>query len=168
MIKKFLIFTGILAIIAGIYFISTNGKAAEEARKKVRETKELVEDAAKDVVKGIKADTKEIADAISNKSREAIVEVKELGIVVKKKSDNIVDKTRTAANDAAITARVKTRLTKDREISGLDINVTTQDGKVTLSGKADSPQEIAKIIDTVLNTEGVKEVVSAITIKKRG
>ena len=36
MIKKFLIFTGILAIIAGIYFISTKGKAVEEARKKVR------------------------------------------------------------------------------------------------------------------------------------
>lgn len=168
MIKKFLIFIGILAIIAGIYFITTKGKAIEEARKKARETKELVGDAAKDVVKGIKADTKEIVDAVSNKSREAVVEVEDLGIVVRKKGGNLVEKTKAAANDAAITARVKTRLTKDRDLSGLDIAVSTQDGKVTLSGRADSPQEIARIIDTVLNTEGVKEVVSSITIKKRG
>lgn len=167
MIKKFLIFTGILAIIVVIYFISTKGRAIEEARKKAMETKELVEDAAKDVVRGIKADTKEIADAISDKSREAVVEVKELGIVVRKKG-NGADKTRTGANDAAITARVKTMLARELEISGHDIDVATQDGKVTLSGRANSPQEIAKIIDIVLNTEGVKEVVSAITVKKRG
>ena len=168
MIKKILMLIGIITIVLGIYYVSTKGRGIEEAKRKVGETKSLVENTAKDVVSGIKADTREIIDAISDKSREAVVDVKELGIVVRKKGDNIIENTRSAAGDAAITARIKAQLARDKDLSALDINVSTLDRKVTLSGKAYSPQEVARAVDIALNTEGVKEVVSAIAIKKRG
>ncbi|GEM_PF-236801 len=168
MIKKFLMFIGIITIVIGSYYVITKGRGIEKAKRKIGETKSLVEDTAKDVVSGIKADTREIIDAISDKSREAVVDVKELGIVVRKKGDNIIENTRSAAGDAAITARIKAQLARDKDLSALDINVSTLDRKVTLSGKAYSPQEVAKAVDIALNTEGVKEVVSAIAIKKRG
>ena len=168
MIKKILMLIGIITIVLGIYYVSTKGRGIEEAKRKVGETKSLVENTAKDVVSGIKADTREIIDAISDKSREAVVDVKELGIVVRKKGDNIIENTRSAAGDAAITARIKAQLARDKDLSALDINVSTLDRKVTLSGKADSPQDVARAVDIALNTEGVKEVVSAIAIKKKG
>ncbi|OGW50143.1 MAG: hypothetical protein A2Z50_06010 [Nitrospirae bacterium RBG_19FT_COMBO_42_15] len=168
MIKKILMLIGMITIVLGIYYVITKGRGIEEAKRKVGETKSLVEDTAKDVVSGIKADTREIIDAISDKSREAVVDVRELGIVVRKKGDNIIENTRSAADDAAITARIKTELAKDKGLSVLDINVSTLDRKVTLSGKVNSPQEVAKAVDIALNTKGVKEVVSAIVIKKRG
>ncbi len=166
MIKKFLILVGIISIAMVVYFALSKGRGVEEARKKVKETKNLVEDTAKDVVSGIKADTREIIDAIYDKSREAVVDVKDLGIVVRKKGDNIIESTRSAAGDAAITAKIKTQLARDKDLYALDINVSTLDRKVTLSGKANSPQEVAKAVDIALNTEGVKEVVSAIAVKK--
>ncbi len=168
MIKKFLIFIGIITIALGIYYVGTKGRGIEEAKKKAMETKSLVEDAAKDVVKGITADTKEIVDAISDKTREAVVDVKDLGIVVRKKGDNLADKTVSAAGDAAITARIKAQLARDKGLSLLDINVSTLNRKVTLSGKANSPQEVAKAVDIALNTDGVKEVVLEIAVKKGG
>ncbi|MEK6679844.1 MAG: BON domain-containing protein [Nitrospirota bacterium] len=159
---------GIITIVFVIYYVSTKGRGIEEAKRKVGETKSLVEDTAKDFVSGIKADTREIIGAISDKSREAIVEAKDLGIVVRKKGDNIIENTKSAAGDAAITARIKAQLARDKDLSVLDINVSTLDRKVTLSGKADSPQDVARAVDIALNTEGVKEVVSAIAIKKKG
>ncbi|MBI5180736.1 MAG: BON domain-containing protein [Nitrospirae bacterium] len=168
MIKKFLILVGIIAIAFVVYLAFSKGRGIEEAKRKVGETKSLVEDTAKDVVSGIKADTREIIDAISDKSREAIVEAKDLGIVVRKKGDNIIENTRSAAGDAAITARIKAQLARDKGLSLLDINVSTLNRKVTLSGKANSPQEVARAVDIALNTEGVKEVVSAIAVKKGG
>ncbi len=175
MIKKILMLIGMITIVLGIYYVITKGRGIEEAREKAHQTKEFVEgtaknveSAAKDVVKGIASDTKEIADAISDKTREAIIEVKGLGIVVRKKNDNAVRKAVSSAGDAAITTRIKTQLLKDRDLSASDINVSTLDGKVTLSGKADSPHEVAKAVDIALNTAGVKEVVSEIVIKKRG
>lgn len=168
MIKKFLMLIGIITIVLVIYYVSTKGRGIEEAKRKVGETKSLVEDTAKNVVSGIKADTREIIDAISDKSREAVVDVKELGIVVRKKGDNIIENTKSAAGDAAITARIKAQLARDKDLSVLDINVSTLGRKVTLSGKADSPQDVARAVDIALNTEGVKEVVSAIAIKKKG
>lgn len=175
MIKKLLILIGIITIVSLVYYVSTKGRGIQEARMKAEETKEFVgdtaknvESAAKDVLSGIKSDTNEIMEAISEKTREAVVEAKGLGIVVRKKDDNAVKKSVSSTGDAAITARVKRHLANDRQLSGLDINVSTLDGKVTLSGRADSPQDVARAVDIALNTEGVKEVVSSIVVKKGG
>lgn len=69
-----------------------------------------------------------------------------------------------AASDAAITARVKARLLADPEVKGVDINVETSAGVVTLTGTAATRAQADEAVKLARNTEGVKSVVNNIQI----
>ncbi len=63
-----------------------------------------------------------------------------------------------AVSDATVTASVKSRLLWNQHTDGLDIQVDTRDGIVTLTGSADSAasKELAERV--AANTEGVRDV----------
>ena len=71
---------------------------------------------------------------------------------------NTTDRAAGAVDDATITAKVKTELAQDPDLSALKINVDTVNGKVTLNGPApttvarDRAETIAKAV------QGVTEV----------
>jgi hyperosmotically inducible periplasmic protein len=70
-----------------------------------------------------------------------------------------------AADDTAITAKVKTALMAEPGLKSLDINVETKDAMVTLSGNVGSSdlRERAKQIATT--TSGVRGVIDNLTLK---
>lgn len=74
-------------------------------------------------------------------------------------------KGRAGPEDAATTARVKTALMADDEIKGLAIDVDTREGAVTLTGKVDRQQQVARAMDVARSVEGVREVVNRLTVK---
>ena len=63
-----------------------------------------------------------------------------------------------AAGDAWITTKVKTQLLADSDIKGLDINVSTEDGVVTLAGLVPSKTVRDKAIAIAQGVKGVKSV----------
>jgi hyperosmotically inducible protein len=63
-----------------------------------------------------------------------------------------------AAGDAWITTKVKTQLLADSDIKGLDINVSTKDGIVTLAGMVPSKMMRDKAIAIAQGVKGVKSV----------
>ena len=65
--------------------------------------------------------------------------------------------------DAALTARVKTRLMADSRVGALDIDVGGQNGIVTLKGRVKDEQEKAAAEEVARQTEGVTDVVNMIT-----
>lgn len=67
--------------------------------------------------------------------------------------------------DAAITAAVKTKFLGDTKVSGLNINVDTQNHVVTLTGPVHSAAERAEAIRLARTTTGVRSVVSKLTIE---
>lgn len=71
-----------------------------------------------------------------------------------------------ATDDARITATVKAKLLGDPDLSGWAISVSTTDGVVTLSGKVSSPEDIGKAIVLAMQTDGAREVISTIQVKK--
>jgi hypothetical protein len=64
----------------------------------------------------------------------------------------------TTAADAAITAKVKTQLIKDKDVSAMNVNVDTANGVVTLKGNAKSRAEADKAASLARSVEGVKSV----------
>jgi len=62
------------------------------------------------------------------------------------------------ASDAAITAKVKSRLAADPDVSAREIDVDTLDGRVRLSGVVDSRYERAEAVRVARRTEGVRAV----------
>lgn len=68
-------------------------------------------------------------------------------------------------DDTTITAKVKTALLADKDVSGLSINVETFKGIVQLSGFASSTSEAQKAVQIARTTAGVKSVKNDILVK---
>ena len=66
--------------------------------------------------------------------------------------------------DAAITARVNAALMSDSQLSGLRIEVHTQNGTVTLRGSAPDALVIARATELASAVEGVTSVVNEIKV----
>jgi len=68
------------------------------------------------------------------------------------------------ADDAAITAKVKTLLIREKNIKSLDINVDTYRRVVTLNGKVRSRGERSRAVKLASSVKGVENVVSKLEI----
>ena len=84
------------------------------------------------------------------------------------------DKTKAAAkqtgevvSDAAITSAVKTKLLGDPDVKGLNIDVDTSNGVVTLTGVVHTAAERTEAIRLARNTTGVKNVKNNLKLEPR-
>lgn len=68
------------------------------------------------------------------------------------------------AEDAAITARVKSELVRDRRINALDINVDTYNAVVTLEGHVKNRSDQERAVLLAKSVKGVSRVVQKLTI----
>lgn len=73
---------------------------------------------------------------------------------------------RSATNDTAITAKVKSALLADSKIKSTDINVETNKGEAILSGFVDSDLQIDQAIKVAGNVDGVKKVTNKMKARK--
>ena len=70
-----------------------------------------------------------------------------------------------AASDAAMTAKIKSKMALDDSVDALDIDVDTTNGVVTLSGAADSEISRNRAVQLARETDGVRSVVDLLNIK---
>ncbi|HZP87235.1 MAG TPA: BON domain-containing protein [Burkholderiales bacterium] len=68
-------------------------------------------------------------------------------------------------DDATITARVKTALLADKDVSGLDVKVDTYRGVVQLSGFVDNAEQAARAEQIAQGIGGVRSVRNEIQVK---
>jgi hyperosmotically inducible periplasmic protein len=71
-------------------------------------------------------------------------------------------------DDAAITAKVKSQLLSDPNVSGLNVNVTTFKGQVQLSGYVDNPEQRSKAEQIARDVSGVQSVSNDLIVKPSG
>jgi osmotically-inducible protein OsmY len=91
-------------------------------------------------------------------------ELSKTGRVIRKKASHAGEVIADKANDAKVTAQIKTKFATEPAVSASNISVDTTDGIVTLSGKAHSIDEVAKAMQIALDVEGVSQVVSTIQV----
>jgi hyperosmotically inducible protein len=70
-----------------------------------------------------------------------------------------------AASDAAMTAKIKSKMALDDSVDALDIDVDTTNGVVTLSGSADSEISRNRAVQLARETDGVRSVVDRLSIQ---
>jgi hypothetical protein len=68
------------------------------------------------------------------------------------------------ATDATVQAEIERRLSSDKQTSALDIDVSTDNGVVTLSGQVDNQSQKQLAEDLAEGVEGVKRVDNLIVI----
>jgi osmotically-inducible protein OsmY len=74
------------------------------------------------------------------------------------------DKTGAYVDDSVITSKVKEKFVEDKQVSALNISVTTNQGVVELSGKAKTADESSKAASLARNVSGVRAVRNHITV----
>jgi hypothetical protein len=94
-------------------------------------------------------------------------ELERTGQVIREKARAAGAAVADATANARTTATIKTKFIREPSLSAFNINVDTTDGVVTLSGKVNSAEEVAKATSLALETEGVHKVVSTLQIKPR-
>ncbi len=67
-------------------------------------------------------------------------------------------------SDLGITTKVKTRLDTDRNINASQVQVSTQNNVVTLSGAVESPAAKERAVEVARRAEGVEDVVDNLTV----
>ena len=70
-----------------------------------------------------------------------------------------------ALGDAALTAKIKSKMALDDTVKALSIDVDTSDGVVTVSGIVSSPLERSRAVQLAQETVGVKTVYDRLIIK---
>jgi len=77
---------------------------------------------------------------------------------------NIGDNVRDITGDAGITSAVKAKLLADSMVSGLRIDVDTEDGVVTLTGNVKSKAEADRAMMLARSTENVTRVINNLKV----
>lgn len=77
-----------------------------------------------------------------------------------------VNRAGTAIDDAALTAKIKSKMVLDDLVKARDINVDTSDGVVTLQGTVHSEKERQRALDLVRQTDGVRDVKDRLVIQR--
>ena len=147
----------IILLSAGAYWYLTNDKQKGQVRdveSQAAERARQLGDAVKDKFKDFSLSVPEIKQ-----------ELERTGRVVRKKAKEVGAVLADATADARITATIKAKLVKESNLSSLRISVNTTDGVVTLSGSADSAEQVADAMKVALDTDGVREAISTLQVK---
>ena len=99
--------------------------------------------------------TRDATAAISDTAKEAGNDIARVGSKVGDKVD-----------DAVITSSVKTELAKDADLSALQINVDTADGRVALKGAAPSTAAREKATSLAQSVKGVSGVDNQLVVQR--
>jgi hyperosmotically inducible periplasmic protein len=130
------------------------------------------------------------AEAAVDKTKEAAVETKDAiaaklvewkltpsdikadleksGRVVRDKTVAAGEKVGGVIDNARLVTVINGKLVADKDLSALKINVDATDGVVTLKGTVASVDLIGRAIALSLNTEGVTQVISLLTVDESG
>jgi len=84
---------------------------------------------------------------------------------IEAKTSQAADKVAMAADDTAITAKVKAAILAEPGLKSLQINVDTKDATVTLSGNVESDMLRDRAKQIAMSTEGVRNVVDNLSVK---
>lgn len=98
------------------------------------------------------------ADAVNDRIAEGAAEVKQEATEAVKEASRVV-------TDTAISAAVNAELARDGELSALQIDVDTTDGRVALRGTAPTESAKARAYALAAKVEGVRSVDNQLMVK---
>jgi BON domain len=91
-------------------------------------------------------------------------ELRATGRVVRRKAAAAGRELEEGTRDARTTAKLKARFALDPELKAREIDIDTQDGRVTLRGRVDSHEQVARAIRMAVEEDDVLEVTSILQV----
>lgn len=171
--KKYLFTISLLSLA----LVGCSKKDADTAVDKTKDAANTAVEKTKEVASDVADKTKEMAKDVKNAVSDKFVEWKltpsDIGTdlekgarVVRTKTVAAGEKIATVADNARIVTVINAKLVADSDLSAFKIDVDADAGTVTLKGTAHSPGSIGKAIYLALDTDGVTQVISMLTVEK--
>jgi hypothetical protein len=91
-------------------------------------------------------------------------ELKATGRVVRRKVAEAGRQIEEGTRDGRTTAKLKARFALDPELKTREIDVSTDNGRVTLKGHVDNPEEVARAVRMAVEEDDVVEVTSTLQV----
>ena len=91
-------------------------------------------------------------------------ELRATGRVVRRKVVEAGHQLEESTRDTRTTARLKARFALDPELKAHQIEVHTDDGRVSLTGRVDSPEQVARAVRMAVEEDDVLEVTSTLQV----
>ena len=132
-------------------------QSQQEADRQADSVKSDLEKAGHDAGEDLQQAGDKIGDGLEKAGRETSKQLEKAG-----------ERVQPYVEDAALTARVKTRLAAHPDLNPFQIDVDTVDGVVTLNGKVPTQADHDAALEVARNTEGVVKVVDNLQIGVRG
>ena len=147
-------------------------KTREVARTAADKTRQMASNAAQktdDAMDRAGDNTREATASAARKTDDAVDRAgdntRQAAASAADKTRDATAKTRVAAADTAITAKVKAGLVGEKDLESLGIHVETEKGVVMLSGFVNSKDEAERAVKVAKGVDGVSNVKSAIKVK---
>ncbi len=147
---------GIIVGAGGWWYLSSH-----EGQTRMRSAGDQLQNAAKSARDTVEEKLR-VLDLRTNDIKD---ELARTGEIIRRKARETGSAIADATADARITATIKAKLVKERDLSALSISVNTTAGVVTLSGTVPSTEAISKAMLLAMDTDGVREVISTLQVK---
>ena len=108
-----------------------------------------------------------VDDKVQGEAKDAARDADDKTDAAQRKAGDTADRAGDSVGDAGLTTKVKTKFLADDDISGLKIDVDSNNGVVTLTGTVSTAAEKALAVKTAKATEGVKSVVDHLKVVKK-
>ena len=105
---------------------------------------------------------------IESKADEVAAEAREVGRDAQQAAGTAIDAVTDKAKDAAITTTINAELAKDSQLSALQVDVDTMDGRVVLRGTAPDTASRERATALAQSVDGVKSVDNQLEVKPKG
>jgi len=153
----FALLVGIAVGASAVWFYST-----KQGKSTVRTTGDQIESSSKSA-RDVVQEKLKMLDLRSDDIKDDLART---GQVVRRKAREIGHAITDNTADARITGTIKGKLLANRDLSAMSISVNTTSGVVTLSGSVSTPEDIGKAVLLAMETDGVREVISSLQVKK--
>jgi hypothetical protein len=156
---------GLILGAVGFWFVQKKANEHPEAQQRYEHSAAQLHTNAVEAAHNLSDALRAKLDTLDLRADQVKDELDRTGKVFRRKAQDIGDQMADAASDVRAVAEIKAKYAKDSTLSVWSISVTCTQGHVQLSGPVSSPDDIGKAVALALESDGVRDVTSALVVK---
>ncbi|MGA2543673.1 MAG: BON domain-containing protein [Verrucomicrobiota bacterium] len=156
---------GVILGAAGYWFIEKKAQEHPEAQQRATDAAAQAQASAGEMGHHLSDAFKAKLETLDLRSGQIKDELARTGKIVRRKAQDVGEKVADAAADASIIAAIKAKYAADPDLSIWKISVSSDQGRVTLSGTVSAEENIGKAVALALEADGVRDVTSTLAVK---
>ena len=156
---------GVILGAAGYWFIQNKAREHPEAEHRAEAAAAQAQSAAGEAGQHLSEALKAKLETLDLRSDQIKEELARTGKIVRRKAHDLGEQVADAAVDASIVAAIKAKYAAAPDLSVWKISVSSDQGRVTLSGTVSAEDNIGKAVALALEVDGVRDVTSTLAVK---